>query len=210
MEAGFREADHIIEYDMNISAFSGHIPNPVGSVAWWSDDAYHGEGKSLHIEGVPWGHDQVVGMYGIPPEKVFQNCMPVGGRYCNWGIRKSQLITPLLAKRTGRPVRCVYDRYGMYDFNLNQRFVRMKVGIKKNGLITAIDDFSIADHGVRDSSSFGTTMDQTYGPYFTTKCQNVRQNMDIVDSNRGKMWVSGKLVDPPATPEKVLKALGKA
>ena len=118
--------------------------------------------------------------------------MLVGGRYCDWGTRKSELITPLLAKRTGRPVRCVNDRYGMYDFNLNQRYVHLKVGFKANGLITAIDDFSIADGGARGSTNFGNTMDQTFGPYFTTRCQNVKQNMDVVDSNRGKMWLSGQ------------------
>jgi CO/xanthine dehydrogenase Mo-binding subunit len=192
IEKGFREADHIIEYDVNTSAFCGHIPNPVGTVAWWFDDPLHGEGKSLRIEGVPWGHDQVAGMNRVPAHKVFQECMFVGGRYCDWGIRKSQLITPMLAKRTGRPVRCVNNRYGMYDFNLNQRYVHLKVGFKANGLITAIDDFSIADSGVRGSSIFGNTMDQTYGPYFTTRCQNVKQNMDIVDSNRGIMFVSGQ------------------
>ncbi len=192
IEAGFREADHIVEFDVNTSAFCGHIPNPVGGVAYWFDDPYHGEGKSLHIEGTPWGHDQVVRMYQMPPEKVFQECMLVGGRYCDWGIRKSQLITPLLSKRAGRPVRCVNDRYGMYDFNLNQRYVHLKVGFKANGLITAIDDFSIADGGVRGSTNFGNTMDQTFGPYFTTRCQNVKQNMEVVDSNRGRMWLSGQ------------------
>ncbi len=192
IEAGFREADHVIEFDVNTSAFCGHIPNPVGGVAWWFDSPYYGDGKNLRIEGTPWGHDQVVGMYRMQPEKVFQECMLVGGRYCDWGIRKSQLITPLLAKRTGRPVRCVNDRYGMYDFNLNQRYVHMKVGFKANGLITAIDDFSIADGGVRGSSIFGNIMDQTYGPYFTTRCLNVKQNMEVVDSNRGKMWLSGQ------------------
>jgi CO/xanthine dehydrogenase Mo-binding subunit len=192
VEAGFREADHIIEYDINLPAFSGHIPNPIGSVAWWFDDVYHGEGKNLRIEGNPWGHDQVLRMYRMPAEKVFQECMLVGGRYCDWGTRKSQLITPMLAKRTGRPVRCVNDRYDQYDFNLNQRLMHLKVGFKRNGLITAIDDFSIADNGVQGSSVFGTTMDQTYGPYFTTRCQNVSQKMDIVDSNRGKMWLSGQ------------------
>ena len=192
IEAGFKAADHIIEYDINLPAFAGHIPNPAGSVAWWFDDPYHGEGKSLRIEGVPWGHDQVAGMYKMPAEKVFQDCMFVGGRYCDWGTRESQLITPMLARRTGRPVRCVQSRYDQYDFNLNQRFMHMKIGFKKNGLITAIDDFSIADNGVQGSTVFGTSMDQTYGLYFTTRCQNVRQNMDIVDSNRGKMWTSGQ------------------
>ncbi len=192
IEAGFREADHIIELDVNTAAFCGHIPNPVGGVAWWFDSIYQGEGKNLRIEGTPWGHDQVVRMYRMPGEKVFQECMLVGGRYCDWGIRKQQLITPLLAKRTGRPVRCVHDRYGMYDFNLNQRYVHLKVGIKANGLITAIDDFSIADGGARGSTNFGNTMDQTYGPYFTTRCVNVKQYMEVVDSNRGKMWLSGQ------------------
>jgi len=192
VEAGFRDADHVIEFDMNISAYSNHIPNPVGSVAWWFDDPYHGEGRSLRIEGAPWGHDQVVGLYGMPADKVFQDCMFVGGRYCDWGIRKSQLITPLLAKRTGRPVRCVNRRAEMYDFGLIQRFIHLKVGYKSNGLITAIDDFTVADGGVRGTSNFGTTISQTYGPYFTTRCQNVRQRMEIVDSNRGKLWVSGQ------------------
>jgi CO/xanthine dehydrogenase Mo-binding subunit len=192
IEAGFREADHIIELDVNTAAFCGHIPNPEGGVAWWFDSIYQGEGKNLRIEGTPWGHDQVVRMYRMPGEKVFQECMLVGGRYCDWGIRKQQLITPLLAKRTGRPVRCVNDRYGMYDFNLNQRYVHLKIGIKANGLITAIDDFSIADGGARGSTNFGNTMDQTYGPYFTTRCVNVKQYMEVVDSNRGKMWLSGQ------------------
>jgi CO/xanthine dehydrogenase Mo-binding subunit len=193
VEAGFREADHIIEYDVNTAAFAGHLPNPTGSVAWWFHDVYHREGKNLHIEGIPaWTEDAIADIYRIPSEKIFREGMFLGGRYCDWGNRKTQLVTPLLAKRTGRPVRCVNNRYEMYDFNLNQRYVHLRVGFKSNGLITAIDDFSIADSGVRGSTNFGNTMDQTYGPYFTTRCTNVRQNMDIVDSNRGKMYLSGQ------------------
>lgn len=192
VEKGFREADHILECDVNTPSFAGHIPNPIGSVAYWYDSPYHGEGKNLRIEGVPWGHGQAVRMAGVSSEKVYQECFFVGGRYCDWGTRKSQLITPLLAKRTGRPVRCINSRYDQYDFNLNLRYIHLKVGFKKNGLITAIDDFSIADAGIVGSTIFGTSMDQTYGPYFTTKCPNVKQSMDMVDSNRGKMWTSGQ------------------
>jgi CO/xanthine dehydrogenase Mo-binding subunit len=191
VEKGFKEADHIIEYDMKTAAFAGHLPNPVGTVALWFDDPLHGEGKNLQIEGVPWGHDQVARSAGVSADKVFQECMFVGGRYCDWGIRKTQQITPMLAKRTGRPVRCMNSRYEMYDFNLCDRYVHMKVGFKSNGLITAIDDFSIADGG-EGISNFGNTMDQTYGPYFTTRCLNIKQNMEVVDSNRGRMYVSGQ------------------
>ncbi|MFC1495416.1 xanthine dehydrogenase family protein molybdopterin-binding subunit [Thermodesulfobacteriota bacterium] len=192
VEKGFKEADHILECDVNTPSFAGHIPNPIGSVAYWYDSPYHGEGKNLRIEGVPWGHGQAVRMAGVSGEKAYQECFFVGGRYCDWGTRKSQLITPLLAKRTGRPVRCVNSRYDQYDFNLNLRYIHLKVGFKKNGLITAIDDFSIADAGAVGSTNFGTSMDQNYGPYFTTRCPNVKQSMDMVDSNRGKMWTSGQ------------------
>jgi CO/xanthine dehydrogenase Mo-binding subunit len=194
VQAGFKEADQIIEYDINTTAFCGHIPSPLGTVAWWFDDPLNGEGKSLQVEGVPWGHGSisVVGAPRPPADKIFQSCMFTGGRYCDWGVRKTQQITPTLALRTGRPVKCMQGREDQYDFNLNQRYVHMKIGFKNNGLITAIEDYSIADNGSTGSSNFGTTMDQTYGPYYTTRCKNIKQNMETVDTNRGKMYVSGQ------------------
>ena len=192
VQAGFREADQIIEYDINTAAFCGHIPSPLGTVAWWFDDPLNGEGKNLQIEGVPWGHGSVAGMNNVASDKVFQNCLFTGGRYCDWGIRKTQQITPMLARRTGRPVKCVQGRADQYDFNLNDRYVHMKIGFKNNGLITAVEDYSIADNGSEGSSSFGTVVDQTFGPYYTIKNKNVKQNMELVDSNRGKMYASGQ------------------
>jgi len=197
VEAGFKQADQIIEYDFNMPAFSGHIPNPSGSVAYWFDDpAQSSEQQSLRIEGAVWtarqGKDAVGGMYGLPPEMVKEECLFQGGKYCDWGMRKTQQITPLLAKRVGRPVRMVLTRKEMYDFNLNQRFSHLKVGFKNSGLITAIDDFSIADAGVPPVSRLGTSGDQGYGPYFTTRCLNIRQTMEVVNSNRGKMYTSGQ------------------
>ena len=192
VQAGFREADQIIEFDINTAAFCGHIPSPLGTVAWWFDDPLNGEGKNIQIEGVPWGHGSVANANRVPANKVFQSCMFTGGRYCDWGSRKTQQITPALSRRTGRPVKCLQGRAEQYDFNLNDRFVHMKIGFKNNGLITAIEDYSIADNGATGSSSFGTTVDQSFGPYYTTKCKNIKQNMELVDSNRGKMYTSGQ------------------
>lgn len=192
IDAGFAEADHIIEYDLKLPAFSSRFPNPSGSVAWWFDDPYNGEGKSLHIEGAVRERNAISQMYGLPSEKTVQEGLFMGGKYCDWGLRKSQEITPLLAKRTGRPVRCVNTREESYDFLMKERYMHLKVGFKSDGLITAIDDFSIADGGSPGSSSFGTSGDQRYGPYYTMKCKNIRQSMEIVDTNRGIMYVSGQ------------------
>ncbi len=193
VEAGFKEADQIIEYDFNMPAFCGHIPNPPASAAYWYDDPMQSSPQqSLHLEGAVQRKDSVGGMYGLPSEKVKQEGLFQGGKYCDWGTRKTQEITPLLAKRTGRPVRMTCIRSEMYDFNMNQRFMHLKVGFKNNGLITAIDDFSIADAGVPPVSQLGTSGDQGYGPYFTTKCLNIKQTMEVVNSNRGKMYTSGQ------------------
>jgi CO/xanthine dehydrogenase Mo-binding subunit len=192
IDAGFEEADHIIEYDLKLPAFSSRFPNPSGSVAWWFDDPYYSDGKSLHIEGAVRERNAISTMYGLPPEKTVQEGLFMGGKYCDWGLRKSQDITPLLAKRAGRPVRCVNTREESYDFLMKERYMYLKVGFKNNGLITAIDDFSIADGGSPGSSSFGTSGDQSYGPYYTMKCKNIRQTMEIVDTNRGMMYVSGQ------------------
>ncbi len=190
--AAMKEAENIIEFDMNMPAFGSVIPNPPGSIAWWFDDPYHGPGKSLHIEGAVRNREAIMQMYNLPSEQVIQEGLFMGGKYCDWGLRRSQEITPLLARRVGRPVRCVNTREETFDFLMNQRFCHIKVGFDKDGLITAIEDHSIADAGVRGSSSFGTAGDLTQGPYNSIKCTNIQQRMDIVDSNRGLMFVSGQ------------------
>jgi CO/xanthine dehydrogenase Mo-binding subunit len=90
VEAGFKEADQILEYDFNMPAFSGHIPNPSGSVAYWFDDPIQStEQQSLRIEGAVWtasqGKNAVGGMYGLPAEMVQEEGFFQGGKYCDWG-----------------------------------------------------------------------------------------------------------------------------
>jgi CO/xanthine dehydrogenase Mo-binding subunit len=195
MEKGFREADHVIEYDLNMPTYASASPNPHGSVAWWFDDPYLGT-DTLHIEGAVWhasgGKNAIAQMYGLTPEKTVQEGLFQGGKYCDWTIRRSQQITPFLSRRVGRPVRCVNMRKDTFDFMVQQRFIHMKVGFKNDGTITAFDDFSIADGGTTGNSFFGTIGDQGYSPYIGTKCLNIRQKMDVVDSNRGLMPFSSQ------------------
>ena len=192
VESGFKEADQIFEYSMYMPAMAAHLPNPSGSVAWWTRDPYQGDGENLHIEGAVREKNAISATYGVPEDKTIQEGLFMGGKYCDWGLRKAQEITPLLAKRTGRPVRCVNTREETFDFLMNARYMHLKVGIKNDGSITAIDDFSISDNGSRGSSAFGNIGDMSYGPYPTLRCKNVNQHMEIVDSNRGKMYVSGQ------------------
>jgi len=192
VEAGLKQADQIIEFDFQFPPYASHIPNPSGSMAYWYDDQMAYEGKDLWIEGAAQATDYVAIMYKTPLDKVHQVTLYQGGKYCDWGIRQSQLITPLLAKRTGRPVRCVNTRRDMYDFNINQIFFHARIGFKNSGLITAVHLHSIADNGTRGSSPFGTWQDMNYGPWYTTRCENIHQTMETVATNRGTMYVSSQ------------------
>jgi len=193
VDKALKEAENVVEYSLMLPAFASQIPNPPASVAWWFDDPYAlTAGKSLHIEGAVQRRELISALYKVPVEKTVQEGIFQGGKYCDWGMRRSQEITPLLAKRTGRPVRCANTREDTFDFLMNERFMHMKVGYTNEGLITAIDDYSIADGGIDGNASFGTANDQGYGPYYTMKCPNIRQYMEIVDTNRGKMYLSGQ------------------
>jgi CO/xanthine dehydrogenase Mo-binding subunit len=131
-------------------------------------------------------------MYKLPQDKVTENTIFQGGKYCDWGLRKAVMITPFLAKRANRPVRVTCTRQNMYDLAINQRFGILKIGYKNDGTITAVRDFSVVAAGVKTSASFGTTMDMNYGPFFTTKCTNLEFICEAVATNTGKMYLSAQ------------------
>ena len=194
IEAGFREADHIIEFDWDLILFCSHLPNPNGGVSWWYDDPLGPEGKNLFVEGIcpNWGAAQLRPMYNLTFDKLYRNTMYQGGKYCDWGIRRAALITPLLAKRTGRPVRCANIRQNDYDIASPQRYIHAKVGFKNDGTVTAAEDTHIADVGVRGSSFF-MAMDVGLNPYYTTKCLNLKSVCRSVNTNTGRMYTSGQM-----------------
>ena len=51
LEAGFKQAEHILEFDFVLPPYASHIPNPSGSMAYWYDDDTSSEGRNIWIEG---------------------------------------------------------------------------------------------------------------------------------------------------------------
>ena len=191
VDEAMKEADNVLEYSLMLPSFASHMPNPAASVSWWTHEPYR-DAEILHIEGAVQRLAGFLPMYKIPIEDTIQEGLFQGGKYCDWGMRRSQEITPLLARRTGRPVRCTETREETFDFLMNQRYMYIKIGFTNEGVITAIDDYSVADGGIHGNAMFATSGDQAYGPYLFLKCLNIRQRMDIVDSNRGRMFLSGQ------------------
>jgi xanthine dehydrogenase molybdenum-binding subunit len=191
-DAGWARADFTLEYDVNLHDVVSLLPNPQASVAWWTDSMYR-SGKTLHIEGAVQRRWAIAKMYKMPDENVIQEGLFQGGKYCDWGLRMAQEITPLLSRRVGRPVRCCNTREENFDMCVNERRAHMKLGVTNDGLITAVDDSTLLDHGAPGSSDM-SIYDRDWNGYYTLKCENIVQRYTVVDSNRGFMHTCGQFV----------------
>jgi CO/xanthine dehydrogenase Mo-binding subunit len=187
VEAGFREADHIVEFDWAQPRRASHPPNPNVSVAWWEQDPWGSEGKTLYIEGIcpTWGSFELRPMYNVTYDKLVRKTLFQGGRYCDWFHRRSQMVTPFLAKRTGRPVRCVNEREHEYYPGGQQRDARVKLGFKSDGLITAVEESVVNDSGSPRERAFGWGGSVMFSPFNTTRCVNIKSNSQSVFTNSG-------------------------
>ncbi len=191
IESAFKQADHIVEFDWGHSKTASHPPNPNGSVSWWAQDPLGTPGPTLYIEGVcpTWGSFQLLPMYNLYFDKLYRGTTFQGGKYCDWFIRRSQLITPLLAKRTGRPVRCVNDRTQDYYPANPQRYSHTKIGFKKDGTITCVEESTIGDSGAPGPNAGASSMgsfEAMFSPFNTTKCTNLKSTYQSVYTSSGK------------------------
>ncbi|MCL2125136.1 MAG: molybdopterin-dependent oxidoreductase [Oscillospiraceae bacterium] len=192
MDEGQEQADFILEYDVNVHDVVSLLPNPQASLAWWTDSMYK-PGETLRIEGAVGRRKAISALYKLPDDNVIQEGLFQGGKYCDWGLRMSQEITPLLSKRVGRPVRCCNTREENFDMCVNERYAHVQIGVTKDGLITSVEEDSIIDHGTPGSSEM-TVYDRDWTGYYTLKCENITQRYTVVDSNRGFMHTCGQFV----------------
>jgi CO/xanthine dehydrogenase Mo-binding subunit len=187
VEAGFRGADHVVEFDWAQPRRASHPPNPNVSVAWWEQDPWGVEGKTLYIEGVcpTWGSFELRPMYNVTYDKLYRKTLFQGGRYCDWFHRRSQMVTPFLAKRTGRPVRCVNERTHEYYPGGQQRDAHVKLGFNNDGMITAVEESVINDSGSPRERAFSWGGSIAFSPFNTTRCVNIKSNSQSVFTNSG-------------------------
>ncbi len=192
LEAGWEDADFTVEYDVNVNDVNVTSPNPYASVAYWDKDPNTGA-DVLHLEGMVHRTASIQYMYGLRPENFVHEGMFQGGKYCDWGLRISQEVTPLLSRRMGgRPVRCCHTREENFDLARLETHMHLKLGVTNEGLITVVEDHILKDNAAPNSSQIGTVGDRDWGPYYTLKCKNIGQLFTCVDSNRGFMHCSSQ------------------
>ncbi|MBI2933479.1 MAG: molybdopterin-dependent oxidoreductase, partial [Planctomycetes bacterium] len=154
VEKGFAEADYIRE-----ETFIGNHTNqaamePHAAVALWEGDGT----LVLHTSTqVPhYVHYTLAHVLKMPLGKIRVLRPAVGGGFGGKAAASPlDLCAPLLSRRTGRPVKMVYSRKDVFHYNRgrHKQHMRFKLGVKKDGRITAFESRIALDGGAY--SSFG-------------------------------------------------------
>ncbi len=141
VEKGFKEADRIIEFKAIRRYHGGADAELLGGISRWEGDCLE---LWLHHQH-PYEHKWTMHQYlGVPMNKVKTNTPYNGGMYGGWSwISFSQIdqgLSAILAKRTGRPVKWVFNRREDFVFGSADAVVGYyRIGMKKDGTITAVD-----------------------------------------------------------------------
>jgi CO/xanthine dehydrogenase Mo-binding subunit len=140
IEKGFKEADKIIEFNAKRRYHGCSDAEPVSGITRWEGECAE---LWLHHQH-PYEHKWMMNMwFGMPMSKVkinspYNGAMFGGWNWIDYGM-VPQYVSALLAKRTGRPVKWIFDRRDDFTFgSLDVMDSEFKVGFKEDGTITAV------------------------------------------------------------------------
>ncbi|MFQ5594991.1 MAG: xanthine dehydrogenase family protein molybdopterin-binding subunit [Anaerolineae bacterium] len=153
-EAGLAEADVVLE-TTTTRTFEQHMPLEVSAaIVWWEHDRLHMYYTSQHAHGT---RDGMARWLGLPRSKV--HMIQTGYMGSGYGFRSrgdlDEAHAAILARRTGRPVKRVATRSEDFVTRTHRPQFRqtVKVGVKRNGELTAITADVIANVGAQRFSS---------------------------------------------------------
>ncbi len=167
LEAGFREADVVVENVYFAACVDHAFIEPEGGVGWVDErGVVNIRVPTQTIENF----QQVAATLGLPSSRVRYDCPMLGGAF---GGKEHPLLGAylgLLAVKTHRPVRIAYTREESMDQCSKKHpfIMRYKTGATKEGKLTAVEVDIIADAGAYPSNSKGLVLGAlcvSGGPY---------------------------------------------
>ena len=181
LDAGFAEADVVVEHTFN-TPYEIHAPmEPHGSVARWDGNRLTIWDTTQGVYSIQQGMAQALGL-PLANVRVIGHYMG-GGFGSKLELGKYTVCSALLARMTGRPVKIFLPREDcmLVTGNRPGNTISIKIGAKSDGTLTAIDYQSIGSTGAYTYHA-GTG---TLAAYLYT-CPNVRTEDTTVYTNSGK------------------------
>jgi xanthine dehydrogenase YagR molybdenum-binding subunit len=168
VEAGFEEADVVLERTYKTAIEIHHPAETHSSIAMWQGDRLTVWDSTQAIHGV---RDDLAEVLQIPATriKVIKNYMG-GGFGSKLGLNEHTVVAALLAREAKKPVKIVLSRHdnSVCVGNRPSTFQTYKGGVKKDGTITALSLLSYTSGGIRGG-------DRTSEPMIDVhRCDNVK------------------------------------
>jgi selenium-dependent xanthine dehydrogenase len=147
MEQGFSEADVTLEHTFFTPITEHAFIEPECSIAVPRKDG----GIDIYVGSqIPYSdREQVAAALGWMPERVRVIGQTIGGGFGGKEDIMGQIHCALLANATGRPVKLLFDRHESFLVHPKRHAtrIRVKMGAKRNGQLTAVETELYGDTG---------------------------------------------------------------
>ncbi len=154
IEKGFADADYVREEKFVGNRTYQSPIEPHCAIAEWDS---HGR-VTLHTstQVVHYVHHQLTRILGIPMGDIRVIMTNVGGGFgAKAATNILEVLSIFMARQAGRPVKMVFSREEMYKYGRgrHKQHIKLKIGVKNNGEITAVKQENVLEGGAY--SSFG-------------------------------------------------------
>jgi xanthine dehydrogenase molybdenum-binding subunit len=190
VDRGMSEADVIVEETYRTQSTSPLGLEPRYSFAWWEKGYLTVWKASRNVYG---DRDKLAKVFGLPHDRVRVIGPYLGGGFGSKDETRLGAITALLARKAGKPVRMGYtqeEELGCGKWR-HATTTRIRMGLKRNGSITAIDATSALNTGPY-APGFGVASRLGHGLTYLYSCPNARYvgkvaftNCPVAGSYRG-------------------------
>ncbi len=146
MEAGFEQADRIVENSFRVPYQEHAYLEPEAGVAWTDERGV----ITIRVSTQVIEHFRTIARaVGVPQNKIRIQGTMVGGGFGGKEDITLEIYLALLAQHTARPVKMVYTREESFIAHSKRHpfIIRHRTGVKQNGRITASKIEMIADSG---------------------------------------------------------------
>ncbi|MBI2861064.1 MAG: molybdopterin-dependent oxidoreductase [Chloroflexi bacterium] len=183
VEQGFREADHVVEATFHTSK-QAHSPMESAACIASFDAAGRLTVWSTHQKPFP-ARTKLAGIFDMPVNMIRWLTPPAGGGFGNGLTFRGEPVCVALARKARQPVKLSYSREEQFmATDTRQAFVeRVKMGVRKDGTITALQTYLVSNSGAYCSTNTSTTVVNMVFFLGFYRCQNVSGEADVVYTN---------------------------
>ncbi len=179
-EAGFAEADVILEREFETTMVHQGYIEPQNGAAFWNRDGEVTVWTST--QGTFVVRDAMARLLDLPVAKVKVVPMEIGGGFGGKIPVYLEPLAALLSKKTGQPVKMTMPRRDVLEATgpTCGAYMRVKIGAKRDGAITAMEAYVAFEAGAFPGSPLGAGTMCVFAPYDVA---NVLINgYDVVDN----------------------------